>query len=279
MILFKQAAALSSHLAEQKQKGLTIGFVPTMGALHEGHLSLLRKAGEETDLVVCSIFVNPTQFNNADDFARYPVTTEKDIALLTQSPCNVLFMPSRDEIYPTGFEAQTYDLGLLATLLEGHYRPGHFQGVCQVVDRLLQVTNPDRLFMGEKDYQQCMVVKKLLSLKHYDNIQLVISPTIREKDGLAMSSRNLRLNTDQRSNAPAIFKELSWARKEFGQRPLEEIKARAVEQLTTDGFKVDYFEIADATSLQPLSDSSKKAVALVAAYLGDVRLIDNMTMN
>ena len=279
MIHFKQAAALSSHLAKQKQKGLTIGFVPTMGALHEGHLSLLQKAAEETDLVVCSIFVNPTQFNNADDFSRYPVTTNQDTALLVQSPCDVLFMPSRNEIYPAGYQAETYDLGPLEGLLEGHYRPGHFQGVCQVVDRLLQVTNPDYLFMGEKDYQQCMVVKKLLLLKHYDGIQLVISPTMREKDGLAMSSRNLRLNADQRSVAPAIFKELEQARTTFGQRSLEEIKTRAVEQLTKNGFKVDYFEIADTTSLQPLSDSSKKAVALVAAYLGDVRLIDNMAMN
>lgn len=279
MIVFKQAAALSLHLTRQQKMGRTIGFVPTMGALHEGHLSLLRKAREETDLAVCSIFVNPTQFNNPDDFAKYPITTEKDVALLTETGCDVLFLPARDEIYPPGYQSQTYELGSLENLLEGQHRPGHFQGVCQVVDRLLQVTNPDWLYLGEKDYQQCMVVSKLLLLKGFQGVQLVVVPTVRETDGLAMSSRNLRLIKGQRAVAPAIFEALILAKKSYGKVPVEQIKSTATAQLTAKGFKVDYFEIADAASLMPLSDYGSQAVALVAAFLGDVRLIDNMAMN
>ncbi|HET7896405.1 MAG TPA: pantoate--beta-alanine ligase, partial [Flavisolibacter sp.] len=145
MILFKQAAALQNYLNNQHSKGATIGFVPTMGALHRGHLSLLQQAKAETDIAVCSIFVNPTQFNNSDDFNKYPVTTEQDIALLTNQGCDVLFLPSRDEIYPAGFTAEQYDLGDLETVLEGQFRPGHYQGVCQVMDRLLGIVQPQKL--------------------------------------------------------------------------------------------------------------------------------------
>ncbi|RYZ58866.1 MAG: 4-phosphopantoate--beta-alanine ligase, partial [Chitinophagaceae bacterium] len=162
MILFKQAASLSHFIHQRQQEGKTVSIVPTMGALHSGHLSLLAKAGEETDLTVCSIFVNPTQFNNPDDLSKYPVTLEKDIEQLHRASCDVLFLPAVTEIYPDGYHARHYELGNLETVLEGFYRPGHFQGVCQVVDRLLEIVHPNRIYMGQKDYQQCQVVQRLL---------------------------------------------------------------------------------------------------------------------
>lgn len=279
MILFKQANALTAYLSEQKTNGKSIGFVPTMGALHQGHLSLLRQARKEADLTVVSIFVNPTQFNNPDDFAKYPITQENDIELLTANNCDILFLPSREEIYPAGYKPKHYDLGTLETLLEGHYRPGHFQGVCQVVDRLLQVVNPDRLYLGQKDYQQCQVIQRLLWLTGRTGIELVIAPTIREEDGLAMSSRNLRLSAAQRNRATALFEELRLAKKELRSKPLDTIKEAAVHHLQEKGFRVDYFEIADAQSLVPATDPAKPSVALVAAFLDDIRLIDNLPLN
>jgi pantoate--beta-alanine ligase len=279
MILFKQAKELASFLTEQKQKGITIGFVPTMGALHQGHFSLLQQAKKETALAVCSIFVNPTQFNNPDDFRKYPVTIEKDIELLIANGCDVLFLPSVAEIYPPGYKAGRYDLGTLETRLEGHYRPGHFQGVCQVVDRLLQIVNPSSLYLGQKDYQQCKVIQKLLSLTGQTNVSLRISPTIREEDGLAMSSRNLRMTNGQRQKAPALFDELSNSKTSLYKKPLQEIKQEAVSHLSEKGFRVDYFEIADAQTLEAAQDTKRPVVALVAAYLEDVRLIDNLPLN
>jgi pantoate--beta-alanine ligase len=278
MILYKQAKPLTNYLTEQKETGTAIGFVPTMGALHQGHLSLLAQAKKEGDLVVCSIFVNPTQFNNPDDFNKYPITIEKDIELLIANGCDVLFLPPVEEIYPAGYKAKHYDLGDLETVLEGHYRPGHFQGVCQVIDRLLEIVNPSRLYLGQKDYQQCQVIQRLLSLTGRTELSLVIAPTIREQDGLAMSSRNLRLTKEQRAKAPALFKELSQAKKELVLKPIDQIKSMAIQHLSQEGFKVDYFEIADAKSLTPATDTAKPSVALVAAYLDDVRLIDNLEL-
>ena len=279
MILYKQAKSLTTYLADQIETGTVIGFVPTMGALHQGHLSLLAKAKQDCGLVVCSIFVNPTQFNNPDDFQKYPVTIEKDIELLAANGCDVLFLPAVGEIYPEGYVAKHYDLGSLETVLEGVYRPGHFQGVCQVVDRLLQIVDPARIYMGQKDYQQCQVIQRLLTLTGRSNLTLVIAPTVREQDGLAMSSRNLRLNNAQRTKATALFKELSRAKKELASTPLDQIKSNAIEHLSDKGFRVDYFEIADAHSLSPATGPSGQTIALVAAYLDDVRLIDNLPLN
>lgn len=279
MILFKQAASLSHYISQHQQERKTVSFVPTMGALHEGHLSLLTMARNESDLAVCSIFVNPTQFNNPDDFKKYPTTLEKDIEQLHRAGCQVLFLPARGEIYPEGFEARFYDLGILETVLEGHYRPGHFQGVCQVVDRLLDIVHPDRLYMGQKDYQQCQVIQKMLQLADREHIEMITAPTIRESDGLAMSSRNLRLNETQRAKAPALYETLLWARKALDQQPLESIKEQAVQTLVAKGFSVDYFEIADAATLLPATETTPKKIALVAAFVDDIRLIDNLPLN
>lgn len=279
MILFKAAKTLSHYLHHLKTNGHALSFVPTMGALHRGHLSLLTEAKKKADVVVCSIFVNPTQFNNLDDFSKYPITLEKDIEQLVRAGCDVLFLPSAGEIYPVDYSAPHYDLNVLETVLEGKFRPGHFQGVCQVVDRLLEIVAPDVLFLGQKDFQQCLVIQNLLVLTNRPAVSLVIAPTIREEDGLAMSSRNLRLTKKQRSKAPALYKALQKAKEDLGTKDLDSIKGEAVKELSEKGFAVDYFEIANASTLLPATSSDTPLVALVAAYLDDIRLIDNLPLN
>ena len=279
MILFKQAKALSNYLQQQKSNGVSIGFVPTMGALHKGHLSLLDRCKKENGLTVCSIFVNPTQFDNPDDFKKYPVTIEKDIEELIRKDCDVLFLPPKEEIYPIGYQAKVYELGQLETVLEGKYRPGHFQGVCQVVDRLLEIVHPDQIYLGQKDYQQCKVIQRLIDLTGRKNPSLIVSPTVRERDGLAMSSRNLRLNEEQRAKAPALFENLNFVKTHLTSYPISELKKRATEALLQKGFKVDYFEIVDAQTLLPAKDITEPLIAVVAAYLDDIRLIDNLPLS
>jgi pantoate--beta-alanine ligase len=206
MIIFKTAADINNYLKDVSTSE-TIGFVPTMGALHEGHLSLIRKAKANKHYTVCSIFVNPTQFNDKNDFEKYPSTIDNDIAFLIENECDVLFLPSVEEIYPEGMEiAQHFELGHLNSILEGRFRKGHFNGVAQVVSRLLQIVQPQHLYLGQKDFQQCMVIKRLLETDGKEHeIQLHICPTLREQDGLAMSSRNTRLNNAQRKLAGVIY--------------------------------------------------------------------------
>jgi pantoate--beta-alanine ligase len=280
MILFKKAMALSHKLDEARKQGKTIGFVPTMGALHEGHVSLLEACKKNQAITVCSIFVNPTQFNNPTDFKLYPSTIENDLERLLQAGCDMLFLPDATEIYPEGTTAKTYDLGFLETKLEGKYRPGHFQGVCQAVDRLLTVVAPDALFMGQKDYQQCMVVKKLLALTGRDHILLHIVPTKRETNGLAMSSRNLRLTPEQRRKAVALYQTLQFLKSNLTRKSVANLIKEGMDFLKSSGFEVDYVAIADAEHLTPVDTlSHKKVVGLIAATIGDIRLIDNMPLN
>lgn len=280
MRIVKRAADLTLIIDKQRNSGKKTGFVPTMGALHEGHLSLIRQAARETDLVVCSIFVNPTQFNDPADFEKYPVSTAEDISLLAAEKTAILFLPDVDQIYPAGTKATIhYPLGRLENLLEGAARPGHFQGVCQVVHRLLDIVNPDLLFLGQKDYQQCMVLQRLLELTNKsENIRLRIGPTLREKNGLAMSSRNRRLNQDELENAAIIYKVLQMLKRELNPGPTATLLKQAVDQLTGAGFTVDYVSIADATTLEPVAEWNglQRLVALVAAFAGPVRLIDNL---
>jgi pantoate--beta-alanine ligase len=278
MIIFKQSVTLQAYIQEKSAARLSIGFVPTMGALHEGHISLLRKSKEIANVSVCSIFINPTQFNNQQDFKKYPVTLEQDIYLLEKNGCDVLFLPGVNEIYPDGnFNHEPFNLGYIEYILEGKYRPGHFQGVCQVVKRLLQIVDPTYLLVGQKDFQQCMVLKKLLSLISA-KAELIICPISREKDGLAMSSRNLRLTTDERIQAPAIYEALQFIQNHIKPGNLKYLKKMAVDFLTKKNFKVDYIEIADAENLQPVDDWSgiDELVILAAAYINDIRLIDNL---
>lgn len=291
MILFKKARDLRKWLDIQQENGRTAGFVPTMGALHKGHISLLTAASQQHPVTVCSIFVNPTQFNDPKDFEKYPVTIEKDIRLLEEAGCDVLFLPSVKEMYPGGTgqaatSGQTgtdthYDLGYLETVLEGKFRPGHFQGVCMIVQRLLEIVKPQGLYLGQKDYQQCMVISRLVELMgESKNIAVTICPTLRESDGLAMSSRNMRLNEAERKQAVVISKTLFRIKEKIQPGDLFAIKKEAVAMLQENGFKVDYVEIASAKDLSLVDhwDGRQSLVALIAAFMNEVRLIDNMLL-
>ncbi len=283
MILFKKAADLRNYLDAQQKQNRKIGFIPTMGALHPGHISLIATSKKEGAITVCSIFVNPAQFNDLKDFKKYPSTIEKDIYLLESSNCDVLFLPSVEEIYPDGFETKTlFDIGYLETILEGQYRPGHFQGVCLVMQRLLEIVKPERLYLGQKDYQQCMIIGRLIELMELkESIELVIAHTQREANGLAMSSRNLRLNEEERTKAAAIFQSLNMIKQNLQKDSFPELKSKAKGMLEKNGFTIDYVEIASAKNLELLNefDGKQKLVALVAAYINEVRLIDNILLN
>ena len=271
---------LSYRLDRLRNKGQIIGLVPTMGALHDGHGTLLEASKKETDVSVCSIFVNPTQFNNPADFNHYPSTIEKDVERLLATGCDLLLLPDKQEMYGQDFTAKHYHLGYLETVLEGKYRPGHFQGVCQAVDRLLDIVAPHILYLGQKDYQQCMVVKKMLTLTRKENVAIRIIPTMRETSGLAMSSRNLRLSDEQRTRATAIYKTLLYLKTHCNEVPVADLKQQGMDILKSAGFEVDYVEIADAATLNLVTTiAGTKTVALIAATLGGIRLIDNMLLN
>lgn len=280
MIIFKNAADIAAYLLNIKEQGNLVGFIPTMGALHPGHISLLHASKKIDSVSVCSIFVNPAQFNDAKDFDHYPVTIENDIDELEKAGCDVLFLPAVSEMYPGGTEhSEKYDLGYLETVLEGQYRPGHFQGVCMAVERLLHIVPADQLYLGQKDYQQCLVIKKLIALRNI-KVRINICPTLREADGLAMSSRNIRLSENNRKLASKIYETLSFLKNNCKPGDLTAWKKRAAQNLTDAGLRVDYIEIADADDLtiRDTWDGKTKIVAVAAAYLGDVRLIDNMLL-
>ncbi|CAN5133955.1 pantoate--beta-alanine ligase [soil metagenome] len=282
MIIFKQKKDLSKALLNLKAQGKTIGFIPTMGALHEGHLSLIKVSKSEGNITVASIFINPTQFNDKKDFEKYPITIEKDIYLLEQSGTDILFLPSVNDMYPEGLQpVSSYALGFLETTLEGYYRPGHFQGVCRIVHKFLKIVAPRHLYMGQKDYQQCMVIQKLIN-DFALPVTLNIVETRREESGLAMSSRNLRLSQEAKPKAAAIYKAHLFVKYNLLKLPLQELQTQAEAIITSAGFeKTDYVAICDAVSLTPLTvyDDQSKLVILSAAYLEGVRLIDNLLLN
>lgn len=279
MILVKTEKTIIPFLQKWRKNQLSIGFVPTMGALHNGHLSLISSCISGCDICVSSLFVNPTQFNNKSDFEKYPVTLEKDIALLEAAGCHILFLPSVTEIYPPNYVSPHYPLGELEMILEGKYRPGHFQGVCQVVDRLLHITHPQCLYLGQKDYQQCMVIKKMIELRNYFT-DVKINPTIRDANGLALSSRNMRLSDEEKILALHLSKTLFYIKENIEPGNVELLKQQMAQQLEDKGFKVDYVEIASAATLETVThwNGNDKLVALVAAYINEVRLIDNMLL-
>jgi pantoate--beta-alanine ligase len=281
MIIFKHPKDLQSYIQNGAIDPNSIGFVPTMGALHKGHISLIQTARVENSLVVASIFVNPTQFTDQLDFEKYPSTIESDILKLEHSGCDILFLPSVADIYPNGITTnQQYNLGHLDTILEGKYRPGHFQGVCQIVHLLLQIISPGKLYLGQKDYQQCLVIKKMISLLHIGT-SVIICPTQREPDGLAMSSRNVRLTSIEREKATYIFKMLNYINENSKAEDLEKLEQIVQNKLTEQGFKVEYVAIADQLTLENIQyrDKPSTPVALIAAYINQVRLIDNLILN
>ncbi len=282
MLIIKQVKDLENHLKRAKKQGLKTGFVPTMGALHAGHIALINASKKRCKLTVCSIFVNPTQFNDKTDFEKYPVTIDNDIKMLSDSGCDVLFLPTVKEIYPNGLEQKKpVKFGLIANILEGSFRPGHFDGMAQVVRRLLKIVKPDLLFMGQKDYQQQLIVGELIK-KIKLNTRLVMCPTIREKDGLAMSSRNTRLDAPSRKLAVQISKTLKSAITQL-QNPKTEIEAiqqKCLKKLAGfGGVEMEYFEIRNAKTLEIPKRRTEKLIALTAVKIGGVRLIDNMELN
>jgi pantoate--beta-alanine ligase len=278
MLLFKEIRDLQRYLYGLHRAGYQIGFVPTMGALHEGHISLIQHSMQEADITVCSIFVNPTQFNNPSDLKHYPRTPEKDMDMLVQAGCHVLFMPEVEEIYPKNFDSNMHlNFGYLAKPMEGAHRPGHFEGVAMVVKRLLDIVRPDMLFMGQKDFQQLAIIREMLKILKME-VKLVSCPTVRESDGLAMSSRNVRLTPEQRALAPIIYKTLKEAFAEFNLLPVSQIESIAMNKLSVPGIQPEYFEIVDGYTLMPIrqTEDSGMVVACTAVILGEVRLIDNL---
>ncbi|ASZ13177.1 pantoate--beta-alanine ligase [Chitinophaga pendula] len=286
MYLFKRKDELMNHLESARKQGSSIGFVPTMGALHQGHLSLINMAKQQCNLVVCSIFVNPTQFNDPADFEKYPITIDQDILQLTAAGTDILFLPAVAEMYPEGLASDIhYDFGSLETVLEGAHRPGHFQGVGRIVHKLLDIVAPDRLFMGQKDLQQCLIVKRLLKLIS-SPAELVVCPTLREPGGLAMSSRNMRLSPEERELATIIFKVLTFIKENGQQTALAPLLQTGRERLAEAGFRVDYLDVitleADGKIDFPERlTAGQPSYAVVAAHQqrSQVRLIDNMLVN
>lgn len=279
MKVIRTVSELTDQLGRLRQKGQTIGLVPTMGALHAGHLSLMTRARAENDVVVASVFVNPTQFNNPDDLRTYPRTEEADCRLLEQAGVDFAFIPSVEEIYPEP-DTRVFDLGPVAEVMEGAMRPGHFNGVAQIVSKLFAMTNPTRAYFGEKDFQQIAVIRRMAEIENF-SIDIVACPICREADGLALSSRNVRLTREGRAIAPSIHRILkeSLVLKENGQSPAE-VKKSVNERINAvDGLETEYYEIVDALTMQPVStwdEAVNGAVGCVTVYCGDVRLIDNI---
>lgn len=281
MEILNTAAALQAQTETWRREGKRIGLVPTMGALHEGHLQLVRAAAQQCDAVVVSVFVNPTQFNNPDDFRLYPRLPEADAALLAPAGCTVLFMPAVAEMYPQP-TALRFDFGPLEQVMEGAHRPGHFNGVATVVSKLFHLSRPHRAYFGQKDLQQVAIVRQLIADLSFE-LELVAFPTVREADGLAMSSRNRRLDEAARAVAPRLYQGLQLAEELVRGRKASPaaVQATAREFLTAEpALELEYLEVVDAQTLQPLTDwQPGQAVAIcLAAHLGGVRLIDNVVV-
>jgi pantoate--beta-alanine ligase len=280
MKIFHKTSDLQNDLNLLRKEGKIIGFTPTMGALHEGHLSLINESNLACDISVCSIFVNPTQFNNQGDLINYPRKEEEDIEKLKSVSCDILFLPSVEEIYPQENEKYNPPVkGKIVEVLEGEFRPGHFNGMMQVVERFLRIIEPNKIFMGLKDYQQYLLVHKMSKVLNLD-VEVCGVPTEREADGLAMSSRNLRLKPLDRAKASAIYEALNTVKEKVNDLPkvdLESIGAKIIEEKI--GNKPQYFSIVDANTLLDPTSNTEVLVALTAVFVGEVRLIDNLQLN
>lgn len=281
MKIFKEISPLREHLHDLRLSGKTIGLVPTMGALHKGHLSLISASKRQNDVTVCSVFVNPTQFNNPADLIKYPRTLEKDTELLKQVQCDVMFCPDDGEMYRNQSQIKLA-FKPLDEVMEGAFRPGHFSGVALVVSKLFNIVLPDHAYFGQKDWQQFTIIKRLVIDLDFP-VKVVSVATLREDDGLALSSRNLRLDAEARSHATVFFKALSLAktalRKKTSIREVKEQVKAVVEK--EHGVRLDYFEVADSENLNLLEnvEGTTRPIMCIAGYVGDVRLIDNMFVN
>ncbi|MEJ7692562.1 pantoate--beta-alanine ligase [Daejeonella sp.] len=279
MEIFRTRAEVRKYLEQLKPEGRVVGFVPTMGALHQGHLSLIDAAREKADVVVCSIFVNPTQFNDKNDLANYPRPIEEDIQKLQEAKCDMLFLPEVDEMY-NSTDKWHIELDNLDNTLEGEIRPGHYQGVTQIVKKLFDIVSPDYAFFGQKDFQQFVVISYMVK-KLGVNVELIMCPIVRENDGLAMSSRNVYLSAEDRQHALSLFKALSTAKVNFDNLTIPQLKQNAIEYLSNAaGIEVEYFEVYNGDTFEPASTKhADKIIALVAARVGNIRIIDNIILN
>lgn len=274
---FTSAEMLHSFLLQKKSMGITVGFVPTMGALHSGHISLIKSAMKNNDLVVCSIFVNPKQFNNPVDLEKYPRTIEADLLLLAEVGCHVVFTPSVEEIYPSEIH-KVYDFGSLGEVLEGEHRPGHFNGMAIVVKRLFDIVIPDVAYFGEKDYQQLLIVKKLVELEGI-SVNIVGCPISRENSGLALSSRNKLLTHQQASDAAVIYKQLNLISKNYTQANSSELVSKSIHLINSlPQFEVEYLDVVNRKTLLTPQETDKLGDLhiFIAVKVGSVRLIDNL---
>ena len=277
MRVVKTISELKSLISGYKQENKTVGLVPTMGALHAGHKSLVDRARKENDIVVVSVFVNPTQFNNKQDLATYPRTEERDCALLEAAGCDVVFMPAVEEVYPEPDNRQ-FDPGAVAEVMEGAHRPGHFNGVAQIVSKLFGFVEPDRAYFGEKDFQQIAVIRKMVQLEGF-KLQIVACPIKSEDDGLALSSRNVRLTAEQRQLAPNIYRVLKESCNFAKSHTVAETEKFVVDSLNAlPQMEVEYYSIVDALTMQPVSDwaDADSITGCITVYCGEVRLIDNI---
>ena len=279
MIIIRNVSELEAYVGRERNNGRSIGLVPTMGALHAGHLSLVERAVKENDVVIVSVFVNPTQFNNPQDLATYPRTEEADCRLLAKAGVSVAFVPAVEEIYPSGAKQEkVFDLGAAAEVMEGKFRPGHFQGVAQIVSRLFELCRPDRAYFGEKDFQQIAVIRNMVKSEGID-VDIIACPIKRADDGLALSSRNALLTPEQRAIAPEIHKAMKAGveySKDHGVRETHDMVVSLVD--SHEGLQTEYFEIVDARTLLPVEEwaESPEVVGCITVFCGKVRLIDNI---
>jgi len=282
MLIFNRQEDLKNHLKSVAKENTTIGFVPTMGALHQGHLSLIEKSLGENQVTVVSIFVNPTQFNNAEDLEKYPRTLEKDTQKIENVSKEVLvFAPSVEDIYNGNTVSASFNFDGLENQMEGEHRPGHFDGVGTIVKRLFEIVHPTNAYFGEKDFQQLQIVKKMVE-KHQMPVNVIGCPIFREQNGLAMSSRNERLSAQQREDASLIYKTLKTAKEKFGTESAKEVTSWVESVFKKNPeFKLEYFQIADEDQLLPIQekDNSKKYRAFIAVFINSIRLIDNISLN
>lgn len=273
-----ELTALRAQLKKENPKTI-LGFVPTMGALHAGHISLIKTAKSVSDKVICSIFVNPTQFNDPKDLERYPRTLESDQTLLEQNGCDYLFVPSVNEVYPNGMDAPySIDFEGVDSYMEGKFRPGHFKGVAMVVERLFDLVQPDIAFFGRKDFQQVAIIKQMVKVRHL-KVKINVVETLRSQDGLALSSRNALLSDQEKIDALIVFKTLSIA-KEWTKSvtSTEILKSKLIEFFNSGKLKLEYLEIVDDLTLKPIDNIQENCTCCIAAFCGNVRLIDNMAL-
>jgi pantoate--beta-alanine ligase len=283
MKIFRNIEEYGAWYSEVNLKNTPIGFVPTMGALHKGHLSLIEASKRDNDYTVCSIFVNPTQFNDKADYDKYPRTLDDDVEVLEKQSCDVLFAPASHEMYPANGQRSQFaqiNLGQVAEVMEGKFRPGHFDGVVTIVAKLFGIIKPNKAYFGQKDFQQLAIVRQMINELEMP-VAIISCPTIREDDGLALSSRNLLLSPEQRAEAPTIYQSLLKSKEKLTKQNVNQIKQGLIDQINrSSSLDVEYVEIADSRSLQPIDSwgSAESAVCCVAVHAGDVRLIDNIIL-